>query len=171
MKRSIILNIFATCEFIAFLAVNLYYLLRTSAPLPYWFSLGCFFIGLWCLLKAFYFNQDSSFWLGLVLLGVCGIGFLTYFGITQQQNLAPLYVFTFALSSLITGIFYKKPAHFKISFILTLEDFLILLYSVNIINLLWFLVANAIMILLYVGGVICFHTKKTALIKKKLKKR
>ncbi|MFQ6750041.1 MAG: hypothetical protein ACLRFR_04340 [Clostridia bacterium] len=171
MKRSIILNIFAWLEIIAFCAVNLYYMIGTKAPFPMWFSLGCFFIGLWQLLKAFYFNLDSSFWLGIALLGVASVRYLAYHGIIPAQYCAASYVLAFIFSSIITGIFYKKPAHFKISFILTLEDFLILLYSVNILNLLWFGIANAAIILLYVGGAICFHTKKTVIIKKKLKQK
>ena len=46
-----------------------------------------------------------------------------------------------------------------------------MLYSVNILNLLWFGIANAAIILLYVGGAICFHTKKMDITKKKLKQK
>ena len=171
MKRSIILNILAGFEIIAFFAVNLYYLIGTKAPFPLWFSLGCFFIGVWQLLKAFYFNLDSSFWLGLSLILVAGVGYLNFYDIIPAQFIAASYVLVFIVASAITGIFYKKLAHFKISFILILEDFLILLYSVNILNLLWFGIANAAIILLYVGGAICFHTKKMDIIKKKLKQK
>ena len=171
MKRSIILNIFAGLEIIAFFAVNLFYILVNEVPFPLWFSLGCFFIGLWQLLRAFYFNMASSFWLGIALIGVTAVGYLKFYNIIPSTYIAASYVLAFVFASLITGIFYKKPAHFKISFILILEDFLILLYSVNILNLLWFGIVNAAIILLYVGGAICFHTKKTDIIKKRLKQK
>lgn len=159
MKRSIILNILAGFEIIAFFAVNLYYIIGTKAPFPLWFSLGCFFIGVWQLLKAFYFNLDSSFWLGLALILVAVVGYLNFYDIIPAQFIAANYVLAVALASVITGIFYKKLAHFKISFILILEDFLILLYSVSIIPLLWLILINLAILATIFGGKYVFNRK------------
>ena len=160
MKRSIILKTYAIFAFVIFLTANVVWFLCTKAVFPTWFSLGCFFIGSWCLLKAYFFNLDSQLWFGLTLILFAVVGYLNYFGKLEDISIAALYFLCIPVASIITGIFYKKLAHYKISFILILEDFLILLYSIGILNLLWFIIFSITVILLSLGGQYVFTGKR-----------
>ena len=160
MKPSIILNIFSFLLICTYFAIILLYFLSTQMFFPFWFSLGCFFIALYCLLKAFLFNHDSSFWLGLALGLSAAVGFLNYFGWISPTLTVFYYFLCPALSSVLCAIIYKKKQHYKISFILILEDFWILLYSKNIISLIWLIAFTVLTILICFRGIYVLARKR-----------
>ena len=167
MKRSVVLNAFAGTNLVLYIVTLLTYYVLFGSILPTWFSLGLFFIGDVCLLKAFFFNHDSSFWAGSVLLFSSIVGFLSFFHVIPSHLIVCCYFLCPILSSILCAIFYKKTQHYKISFILILEDFWILLYSINIINLLWFIILSVITILICFRGILCSYPKKTVTTKNK----
>ena len=160
MKRSIILKTYAfVCAVIFGLCLLVYYFC-TKELLPLWFSLGCFFIGSYQLLRAYFFVQDGAFWFGCVLLLVSIVGLSRFCGIILPEYLVPLYFFCAPLASVVTAIFYKKQLYYKISFILILEDFLILLYSKSILTLLWLILINVAIMIAVLGGKYVFYRKR-----------
>jgi hypothetical protein len=160
MKRSIILKTYTfVCAVIFGLCLLVYYF-STKELFPLWFTLGCFFIGSYQLLRAYFFVQDGAFWFGSVLLFVSFVGILRFNGIILPEFLLPLYFFCAPLASALTAIFYKKQLHYKISFILILEDFLILLYSKSILPLLWLIFINITIVVAFFGGKYVFYRKR-----------
>ena len=160
MKRSIILKTYAfVCAVIFGLCLLVYYLC-TKELFPLWFSLGCFFIGSYQLLRAYFFVQDGAFWFGSLLIFATSVGILRFYGIILPEYLLPLYFFCAPLASSLTAIFYKKQLHYKISFILILEDFLILLYSKSILTLLWLILINVAIMIAVLGGKYVFFRKR-----------
>lgn len=160
MKRSIILKTYAfVCAAVFGLTFLIYYLF-TKEIFPLWFSLGCFFIGSYQLLRAYFFVQDGAFWFGSLLTFVSIIGVLRFYGQIPAEYLLPLYFVCAPVASAFTGIFYKKQLHYKISFILILEDFLILLYSKSILPLLWLILINLAIVAVFFGGKYVFYRKR-----------
>ena len=160
MKRSIILRIYAIASATLFGICFLIYFLCTKEVFPLWFSLGCFFIGGYQILRAYFFKQDGAFWFGslLILLAVAGV--IKFHFSFSEQYILPLYFLCAPLSSLFTAVFYKKHLHYKISFILILEDFLILLYSKSVLSLLWLIFVNLALALMFFGGKYVFNRKR-----------
>ena len=159
MKRSIILKIYAITSAIIYGLGFLIYFHFTQSVFPLWFSLGCFFIGGYQLLRAYYFKQDGAFWFGSFLILTFAVGLFKYEFVLNEQFFLPLYFLCAPLASFFTAIFYKKQLHYKISFILILEDFLILLYSVSIIPLLWLILINLAILATIFGGKYVFNRK------------
>ena len=158
MKRSIISKYFSIFLITVYLGVLLFYFFTTGKVLPFWFSLACVMISFWCFLKAYYFNLDSSLFLGCFLFFSGFLAILRYFVVLPHNLSVFCYVLSVALALLITGVFYKKKLHYRISFILLLEDFLILLYSYNILTLLSFIILSSIMVL--IGELYVFKRNK-----------
>ncbi|MBR5226745.1 MAG: hypothetical protein IKV69_01580 [Clostridia bacterium] len=160
MKRSIILKTYAFVGAAIFGFTFLIYYLCTKEIFPLWFSLGCFCIGTYHLIRAYFFVQDGAFWFGCLLFFVSILGFLKFFGLILPEYVLPLYFLCLPLASVFTGVFYKKQLHYKISFILILEDFLILLYSKSILPLLWLILINLGTIVAFFGGKYVFYRKR-----------
>lgn len=160
MKKTIILNYFVLCCSIVYLAIIISYFFITNSLLPFWFSLAIFLIGNYLFLKAYFFNLDSSFWLAIVLILMGSIGFANFLMDYSIQNVECLYILTLAIASCFTGLFYKKKLHYYFSFILLLEDFLILLYINNIISLIAFIIINVLTIFVIMGGIYVFKRDK-----------
>lgn len=160
MKRSIILSVYSWFALIGYSAIIVLYFIRTQGIFPVWFSLGCFFLGIYALLKAYFFSHDNMFWLGssLLLVGFIGIG--NFWGILPENFLAVFYVASISFSSLLTAIFYKKHFHYKISFLLILEDFLILLYSNSMLTIWWFVGLSICLAISTLGGKYVFKSNK-----------
>lgn len=159
MKRSLITRYSAIILLTTYFGMFFYYILSHNEILPYWFSIGLIFISVWCLIKAYYFHLDSNFFLGILLLSLGIVGILRFYLSFIEDNLLIIYLLCPCIACLLTEIFYKKKLLYGISFILLLEDFLILLYSYDILNLLYYLVINFI-ILTLIGGRYVFKRNK-----------
>ena len=160
MKPSKILNFFALFTLCVYSAIILIYFFCTYSIFPLWFSLGCFFLGIFNFLKSILFNNDSCFWLGITLILVGCIGIFRQYGLINQTFLICFYFLCPVISSIFCAILYKKPQHYKISFILILEDFWIMLYSNNTINLLWFIIFSIITSLICFRGIYVLARKR-----------
>ena len=160
MRKSVILKLLTIFFVATYILVLAIYFFVAGGILPAWFSCACFLIGIWSLTKAVFFHLDSNFWLGICLLFVACIGFLDVLGLLEQQNLAIFYVLAPIYASVFTGGFYQNLTHYKISFALLLEDFLILLYTCKIISTMAFVISTCILASCFIGGIYVFRRKK-----------
>lgn len=108
------------------------------------FATSLVLIGILLMVRALSLKIDSSMFIGLILL-FCGIlNFLLYFaqvywGININQ-FWPYYLFAIALSSLITGIYFKDKLQFKLCLLFIGFGLITLLFVQNLIILVWFIV-------------------------------
>lgn len=159
MKKTIILRFVTIFCILAYLSIFALYLLTTGEFFPAWFSLACFFVGLWSLVKATFFHLDSNFWFGVCLIFVAFVGFLNAFTLLKHENLLAFYLLAPVYASVLTAVFFRNLVHYKISFALLLEDFLILLYTNKIISLLAFILCNIVLVVIIIGGIYVFKRK------------
>ena len=148
MKQTLILRIYIFSSFIIYLSTNIIFYFINNNIYPLWFSLACLLISLYCILKGLFFALDSSLWLGLFLLGTSFIGIINIIFNLDILNILTL-IFIFAtLSSIIVAISYKNFLLFKISFLLSLETILILMYTYKIIGISIFSFLSALIVVL-----------------------
>lgn len=153
VKRTIILRLYTYVCPLLFFAVFGVFFLATGKIFPAWFSLTMLIIGSWSLLKAIFFSIDSNFWLAIFLIFIGIVGIINAFAVLKQENLFAFYFLAPVYASFFTGIFYKNLLHYYISFLLLLEDFLILLYSNKILMLYSFIGTNIILLTIIIGGI------------------
>ena len=166
MKKTIILRYVAVLLALTYLFILAVYLLTTGEFFPAWFSLACLGLGVYCLAKSMFFHLDSSFWLGICLVFVAFVGFLNNFFLLSNENLPVFYILAPVYASTFTGIFYRNLLHYKISFAILLEDFLILVYINKIVTLLAFVLSTLALVAVIIGGIYVYK-RKTRLRKKR----
>lgn len=103
------------------------------------FYIFCITTGFHLFVKSLLFKFDSSCYFGLCLLWVGGFYFLCRQ--LQIENLYPSFILlAFAISSLVTGIFYKEPFQIFLSLSLFFVTLGLLLFLLKIIFM-WIFVA------------------------------
>lgn len=144
MKQNQTLKLFSIFAFTFYVSLNLFYFIFIGKIYPIWFSLALFLIGIYLLLKCYFFGLDSSLWLGMFLCSLSLLGLANYiYNLTGLEF--SLYSFLLAsIISLIVAIFFKNFLIFKISLLLLLETILFLLYIINVVNLIAFVILNTL---------------------------
>ena len=116
------------------------------------FAVSLMLIGLLLITRAVMIKLDSSMFIGLILFFLGILNMFLYFGQLYGwltvKLIIPYYLFAISLASLITGIYFKHKLQYKI-FILFLGFGLItLLFSLNLLSLVWYIV---VMVAWFVG--------------------
>ena len=107
------------------------------------FAVSLMLIGSLLITRAVNLKLDSSMFIGILLFLFGALNMLLYFGQTYNWlkvlQIVPGYLFAVAISSLITGIYFKDKLQLKV-FILFLGFGLIsLLFALNLLKLGWFI--------------------------------
>ncbi len=106
------------------------------------FAISLILIGLLLVVRAISLKLDSSLFIGVLLFCFGILNMINYFGqdkwLTTLQ-IVPYYLFSIALASLITGLYFKEKLQFKL-FILFLGFGLItLLFTQRLLILGWYI--------------------------------
>lgn len=130
------------------LVVNIVCFILDILPFPttfsffrYSFSVSLLLIGLLLLVRSVTYKLDSSMFIGILFIGLgliqlfLNIG-TRYWGITINQ-FWPYYLFAVALSSLITGLYFKDKLQMKLFILFVGFGFFTLMYVQNVITILW----------------------------------
>lgn len=133
---------------------------RTSFPIT------LILIGLWLMVRAFSLKIDSSLFIGTTFM-LCGIlnlviFMLDYFAKIKFYNQAwPYYLFSLAIASLLTAIYFKDKMQAKLFVLFLGLGLILLLFVQNLINIGW-TVALAItwFIIYFVFNLIVFKRRK-----------
>lgn len=159
MKRTLILRYYAFIALGTYLFSLFYYFLTSGTILPLWFSFACLLLAIYSILRSIFFYLDSALWLGIFIFSTALINILQFLEpITGTQTVA-LYFFAGAVSSVSVAVIYKSFPFIKISFVLTLEVILILLYSIGIINVRIFFIFNFTLVSFLLISIV-YHFKK-----------
>ena len=109
------------------------------------FAVSLVLIGLLLVSRALKIKLDSSMFIGIILFCFGIFNALQYFGIVFEwawmttKNIIPYYLFSVALSSLLTGLYFKHKLQLKV-FVLFLGFGLItLLFVQDLLILGWFI--------------------------------
>jgi len=103
------------------------------------FAVSLLLIGLLLIVRAFNYKIDSSLFFGVSLFCFGILNMVLYFADFPANQYWPYYLFSLALASIITGIYFKDKLQLKL-FVLFLGFGLIsLLFVQELINLGWFI--------------------------------
>jgi len=103
------------------------------------FAVSLLLIGLLLIVRAFNYKIDSSLFFGVSLFCFGILNMVLYFADFPSNQYWPYYLFSLALASIITGIYFKDKLQLKL-FVLFLGFGLIsLLFVQELINLGWFI--------------------------------
>ena len=100
MKRTIILRYFNIITFLCYL-VTLAYFFIIGKPLEIWFSVGVIILGFNSLLKSWFFQLDSSLYIGSMLIFIGIASLIQNFFMIDLSLFYPWYIFSLAFASLM----------------------------------------------------------------------
>ena len=147
MKKNKILLFFAILFTILFLS-SMFIIFGEIKLREYWFSISCFFIGLYSLLYCSMYKLDSSFYYGALIINIAFCSFLQYYLKYNFNMFYPFYIFCFALASFAVFVLFRQKIHFKLFAILSIECILLIVYKLKYLNWWTLLIVNSLFIAL-----------------------
>lgn len=166
MKRTLILRFYALGSFAIYLIFLLVYFIINAKLFPLWFSFACLLLSIYCFLRSLFFHLDSALWLGMFIFLTAQINILQFLEPINSSQIVALYFFAGAISSTSVAIIYKNFTFLKLSFILTLEVILLLLYSISIMNIGIYILCNFVLVFLLLISIV-HHFRKLLINDKK----
>ncbi|MDD3397124.1 MAG: hypothetical protein PHR96_01095 [Clostridia bacterium] len=154
MKRTLILRYYAIIALTIYLFFLFYYYSLIGLFFPLWFSFASIILAIYSFLRSLFFHLDSALWLGMFLFLTAVINILHFLEPFTSTQLIALYFFAGAVSFAFVAIIYKNFTFLKISFVLSLEVILILLYSIYIFNLSIFILCNSAFIIILLISIV-----------------
>lgn len=135
------------------LFVNLACFLLSLLPInfPFFrisFAVTLILIGLLLVARAMNYKIDSSMFFGVALFGFGVINMVLYFADFETKQYWPYYLFTLALASIITGLYFKDKLQLKLFMLFLGFGLISLLFVQSLISLVWFIV---LMVVWFVG--------------------
>lgn len=131
-KKSIILCVSAFVMLFFFLSSSIMAFLVLNKPIL-WFYNFCLALGIYQLLRAILFFVDDALYLGSLLSSLGLIGYLQAF-LPLERFSATLTLSCFALSSLITFLFYKQNFHLILAYFFIFVTIFTFLHAKNLIS-------------------------------------
>jgi len=110
------------------------------------FAVSLMLIGLLLFSRAIKLKLDSSMFISIILFMFGVFNAMQYFAIVfdwlwlTTKRIVPYYIFAIAISSLITGIYFKHKLQLKLFVLFLGFGIFTLLFSLNLITLVWFIV-------------------------------
>lgn len=146
MKRTIILRYFSIFSILCYVAV-LAYSFIVGNFLEEWFSLAVLLLGFNSLLKSWFFELDSSLYIGSVFIFI-GVSFLIQnFFLFSLSEFYPWYIFSLAFGSLMVFSIFRQKIHFKLFVIVCLEVIILFIYKLGWLPKVLFYVINTLYLL------------------------
>ena len=158
MKKNKILLFFAILFTILFLS-SMFIIFGEIKLREYWFSISCFFIGLYSLLYCSMYKLDSSFYYGALIINIAFCSFLQYYLKYNFNMFYPFYIFCFALASFAVFVLFRQKIHFKLFAILSIECILLIVYKFKYLDIVQMLLIN-IFYLVLIALNITFRIKR-----------
>lgn len=143
MKRTIILRYFNIITFLCYL-VTLAYFFIIGKPLEIWFSVGVIILGFNSLLKSWFFQLDSSLYIGSMLIFIGIASLIQNFFMIDLSLFYPWYIFSLAFASLMVFSIFRQKIHFKLFVIVCLEVIILLIYKLRLLPKVLFYVINTL---------------------------
>ena len=128
------------------------------------FAVSLMLIGLLLITRAVTLKLDSSMFIGTLLLLFGVLNMLLYFGQTYEwltvKQIVPYYLFAIALSSLITGLYFKEKLQLKLCVLFLGFGAITLLFVLNVIILSWYIgIMIAWFVLYFIVNTILFKKR------------
>lgn len=128
------------------------------------FAVSLMLIGLLLITRAVMLKLDSSLFIGSLLLFLGVLNMLLYFGQLYGwltvKLIIPYYLFAIALASLITGIYFKHKLQIKIFSLFLGFGLITLLFSLNLLLLVWYIVVMIVWFVAYfITNIILFKKR------------
>ena len=108
------------------------------------FAVSLILIGILLLTRAVKLKLDSSMFIGIILFWFGVFNGLEYFAIAfdwawlTTLKIVPYYLFSVALASLITGLYFKHKLQIKLFILFFGFGLITLLFSLNLLGLWWY---------------------------------
>ena len=158
MKKSKILLFFAIFLVILYIIsffINIYVIILKE----YWFSIACFFVGLYSFLYALMFKLDSSVYYCVLTICIAVISFCQYYFNYDIKFYYPFYLLSFALPSFAVFALFRQKIHFKIFAFFIVECILLIVYKFKYLDIVQMLLIN-IFYLVLIALNITFRIKR-----------
>lgn len=128
------------------------------------FAVSLMLIGLLLITRAVTLKLDSSMFIGTLLLLFGVLNMLLYFGQTYEwltvKQIVPYYLFAIALSSLITGLYFKEKLQLKLCVLFLGFGAITLLFVLNVLILGWYIgIMIAWFVLYFIVNTILFKKR------------
>ena len=128
------------------------------------FALSLMLIGLLLLSRAVTLKLDSSMFIGTLLFLFGVLNMLLYFGQTYNWltvfDIVPYYVFSVALSSIVTGLYFKEKLQLKMFVLFFGFGIITLFFSQQLLVLGWYIgIMIAWFILYFVVNLVLFKKR------------
>ncbi|MBQ8615695.1 MAG: hypothetical protein IJ415_03935 [Clostridia bacterium] len=128
------------------------------------FAVSLMLIGLLLITRAVTLKLDSSMFIGTLLLLFGVLNMLLYFGQTYEwltvKQIVPYYLFAIALSSLVTGLYFKEKLQLKLCVLFLGFGAITLLFVLNVIILSWYIgIMIAWFVLYFIVNTILFKKR------------
>lgn len=156
IKKSLLLKITAIFLFLCFAVATFFAFYSLKIP-DLWFYNFCISLGLFQIVKGFFFKLDSALYIGFLLLFIGLAGYLFWF--TETRNYAPFFIsLAFILASIFTFIFTGQNFHLIFAYSLIFVTIFALLLIKNFITLPIFIAFISLFLVLLVVEI--FYNKK-----------
>ena len=156
IKKSLLLKITAIFLFLCFAVATFFAFYSLKIP-DLWFYNFCISLGLFQIVKGFFFKLDSVLYIGFLLLFIVLAGYLFWF--TKTYNYSPFFIsLAFILASIFTFIFTEQNFHLIFAYSLIFVTILALLLVKNFITLSIFIAFISLFLVLLVVEI--FYDKK-----------
>ncbi len=133
IKKSLLLKITAIFLFLCFDITTFFAFYSLKIP-DLWFYNFCICLGLFQIVKSFFFKLDSALYIGFLLLFVGIAGYLFWF--SEFRQYAPFFISSsFILASIFTFVFTGQNFHLIFAYSLIFVTIFALLLAKNFITL------------------------------------
>ncbi len=128
------------------------------------FAVSLMLIGLLLISRAITLKLDSSMFIGTLLFLFGLLNLLLYFGQTYKwltvKQIVPYYLFAVAVSSLVTGIYFKDKLQFKLCVLFLGFGLITLLFALKVLILGWYIgLMIALFVVYFVANLLIFKKR------------
>ena len=129
------------------------------------FALSLILMGLMLITRAVSLKLDSSMFIGVLLLCFGILNMLLYFGQTYEwltvRQIVPYYLFSVAMASLITGVYFKEKLQLKVCVLFFGFGIITLIFSLKLLRLGWYIgLMIAWFVVYFVSNLIIFKKRR-----------
>lgn len=154
LKLRIILCVILAIYVILFFIM--YFVDRNNFFIKYWIFNLLAFIGNYMLIKGWFFNSDSSLWLGNFLVNIPIVISISQLFNIEYVKLTPIYIMVCGIGNLAIFVRFKNYFHLKLFIVLTLVFLPFILFTFNCISIYFMLILLCISIII---GILLFRRK------------
>ena len=149
LKKTIILRYFAIFSVMGYLGVMTYFFI-IGKPIEEWFSLAILILGFNSLLKSWFWELDSSLFIGSMLIFIGVASLIQNFFMFDIENFYPWYIFSLSFASIMVFSIFRQKIHFKLFVIVCLEVIILFIYKLGWLPKIFFYVINTLYLLFIV---------------------